>query len=182
MSLERFLVTVLDALGSAGIPAMLTGSVAAAVHGATRATMDVDLVIEAAPAGIDVFVDRMEARGYYVSREAAHDALASATMFNVIDPNSGWKADLIIRKARPFSEAEFARRETRELLGMSIAVSRVEDLIIAKLEWASLGGSSRQLEDVSTLIRLAAPELDTAYVQHWVEVLGLEVLWNRVRQ
>ena len=104
----------------------------------------------------------MEARGYYVSREAAHDALASATMFNVIDPNSGWKADLIIRKARPFSEAEFARRETRELLGMSIAVSRVEDLIIAKLEWASLGGSSRPVSYTHLVAGVRGPLVLTA--------------------
>ena len=38
--------TVAAALDAAGIPFMLTGSVAAAWHGAGRATMDVDLVID----------------------------------------------------------------------------------------------------------------------------------------
>jgi hypothetical protein len=31
-------------------------------------------------------------------------------MFNVVDFATGWKVDLIIRKARPFSLKEFERR------------------------------------------------------------------------
>lgn len=36
---------VLDALGNAGVPYMLTGSFASSFHGAPRTTQDVDIVI-----------------------------------------------------------------------------------------------------------------------------------------
>lgn len=179
MSLAAFVAPVVTALSAEGIPAMLTGSLAAAVRGATRATMDVDVVIDPTPAALDRFVDRMEAAGFYVSGEAAREALAHRTMFNVVDGSSGWKADLIIRKQRPFSEAEFSRGEQSELMGVPLAVATVEDLILAKLEWAKLGGSSRQLEDVATLVRLSGTELDRAYLSRWVAELGVQDLWVR---
>lgn len=180
MNLERFLTALADALDAEGIPAMLTGSIAAAVRGASRATMDVDLVIDPTPTALERFVARMESAGFYVSIDAARDALQARSMFNVIDSSSGWKADLIVRKARSFSETEFARREPADALGVPIAVVRVEDLIIAKLEWAQLGASARQLEDVRALIQLAGPELDRGYLTQWIETLGLSLAWEAV--
>lgn len=182
MSLAGFVAPVMAALADEDIPAMLTGSLAAAVRGATRATMDVDLVIDPTPESLDRFVDRMDAASFYVSREAAHEALSARSMFNVIDATSGWKADLIVRKLRPFSESEFARREPSELLGVPLAVATVEDLVLAKLEWAMLGGSARQLEDVATLVRLAGAALDLPYIDHWVQALGVHDAWRRVQQ
>ena len=41
---------IAEALGGAAIPFMLTGSFAATYHGVRRATLDVDLVIEATEA------------------------------------------------------------------------------------------------------------------------------------
>jgi hypothetical protein len=49
---------------------------------------------------------------YYISPESAREALARRSMFNVIDFDEGWKADLIVRKDRPFSIEELRRRPT----------------------------------------------------------------------
>ena len=46
MSLGRFLKTVVGLLDEAGVPYMLTGSLAAAYYATPRATQDIDLVIE----------------------------------------------------------------------------------------------------------------------------------------
>jgi len=182
MSLASFMTPVMAALTAEHIPAMLTGSLAAAVRGATRATLDVDLVIDPTPEALDRFVERMEGAGYYVSRNAAREALALRSMFNVIDSISGWKADLIIRKDRPFSDSEFSRREASELLGIQLSVATVEDLVLAKLEWATLGGSERQIEDVATLVRFAGASLDQTYIAHWVIMLGVQDAWARARR
>ncbi len=47
MSASALLRLIAARLEALGIPFMLTGSVAVAFHGAGRATMDVDLVIDA---------------------------------------------------------------------------------------------------------------------------------------
>ena len=46
MTLERFLLFVVQTLDTFEVPFMLTGSLAAAYHGSPRATQDVDLVID----------------------------------------------------------------------------------------------------------------------------------------
>jgi hypothetical protein len=176
-SLLRSVVAALDA---AGVPFMLTGSLAAAFHGAGRATMDIDLVIDPTPAQLRALVRSLAGTGAYVSGDAAEEALAHRSMFNVVDTASGWKADLIVRKIRPFSETEFARRRPAEFEGCPLWVARVEDVMIAKLEWAKLGGSARQLEDVAALLRVQADDLDRAYLERWVADLGLAAQWEQV--
>lgn len=52
-------------------------------------------------------------------------------MFNVVDAESGWKADLIIRKLRPFSDVEFSRRQPIDFFGVPIDVATLEDAIIS---------------------------------------------------
>jgi hypothetical protein len=63
----------------------------------------------------------------------------------VIDTTSGWKIDLIMRKARAFSEEEFRRRQRVRLQDMSLFVTSPEDMIVSKLEWAKQARSQRQI-------------------------------------
>ncbi len=144
--------------------------------------MDVDVVIEATPDQLQALVDGLTSSELYVSGEAAQDALAHESTFNVIDPRTGWKADLIIRKSRPFSESEFARRSAIDFEGLRLWVATLEDLVVAKLEWARLGESARQLEDVVSLLRVAGGHVDAAYVNRWVAELGLTEQWDAVRR
>ena len=61
---------------------------------------------------------------------------------------------------------------------MQTAGASAEDVVIAKLEWAKLGASTRQLEDVAGIVRMQAEQLDRAYVERWVAVLGLSAQWS----
>jgi hypothetical protein len=178
LSAEALLRTVVAALREAGIPSMLTGSIAAAYHGASRATMDLDLVIEANPDQLGALVAAVSRTGVYVSHDAALEAVRNESTFNVIDGATGWKADLIVRKTREFSTVEFDRRQPTELMGIAVDVASLEDVILSKLEWAKLGRSARQIDDVRALLRVNAETVDRGYLQHWIEVLGLADQWR----
>jgi hypothetical protein len=180
LSLADFLSLVVRVLDDAGIPHMLTGSMAAAYYSSPRATQDLDLVIEPTAAQVDVLIERFVAEGLYVSPEAAHEALGSHGQFNFIDPASGWKADLILRRERPFSTTEFGRRAEATVLGVAIALTTLEDLIIAKLEWSELDHSELQRRDLAQLVEHAGPALDRTYIDEWVRELGLEAAWRRI--
>jgi hypothetical protein len=180
VSLAWFLTLVVRTLREADVPFMLTGSLAAAFYGAPRATQDVDLVIESEPDSLRRVVSHLQGAGLYADLEAALEALRSGGQFNVIDPATGWKADLIIRKARPFSESEFGRRQHKELLGIEIALTTLEDLIVAKLEWSELGDSEIQRRDIRELLEIAGDTVDREYVERWVSALDLEQAWHRV--
>ncbi len=160
---------------------MLTGSVASSLHGEPRASLDVDVVVDPSAASLGRLVDALDELGWYADPDAAREALAERTQFNAIDPVSGWKIDLIIRKRRPFSESEFGRRQRMAVLGTDAQVASPEDTIVAKLEWARLGESDRQLRDVVGILRVSAADLDLGYVAEWVERLGLQELWDRAR-
>jgi hypothetical protein len=168
---------MVERLDAARIPFMLTGSFAIAAHGTPRATQDVDLVIDTDEHRLRAVVRALPSSEYYADEDAAMEALRLETMFNVVDLETGWKIDLIIRKARPFSVEEFSRRRRIDLDGVSLSVATAEDTIIAKLG-ARPGGSARQLEDIASIVRLRGAELDVGRVNHWVNELGLESEWR----
>jgi hypothetical protein len=157
---------------------MLTGSFASAYHGAGRATLDVDLVIDPTPAQLRVLIEGFPPSAWYASLEAALEAMDQESQFNLIELETGWNVDLIIRKSRPFSRIEFDRRTTIDFDGVRLAVATVEDVILAKLEWARLGESARQLEDVAALLRVRSGDLDRPYLERWIADLGVSGQWK----
>ena len=56
-----------------------------------------------------------------------------------------------------------------------------EDVLVAKLEWAKLGSSARQIEDAAGIICLQGEGLDIAYVEHWVRELKLDEQWTNAK-
>jgi hypothetical protein len=165
------------ALGMAGVPYMLTGSYASSIYGTGRATYDVDFVIDPTHVQLHRFVALLPTSEYYVDLATALDSLARRSQFNVVDLETSWKADLIIRKDRPFSITEFARRIEAEYCDRPITIATAEDIILAKLEWAKQGGSRRQVEDAAGILK-ARRDLDRGYLDYWVAELGIENEWR----
>lgn len=180
MTLESFLRRVVGILEEVGIPYMLTGSLASAYYGEPRATRDIDFVIAVSDAQIEDLVRRLDDEGFYVSRQAAQEAHRRRSQFNAVDPASGWKVDWIVRKARPFSQHEFERRRTVELMDLELPMVTAEDLIVAKLEWAEKGGSELQLRDALAILLQRGRELDRGHIERWVDDLGLQERWREL--
>jgi len=134
-SQDDFLKNLVEVLGDCSVSYMITGSFGSSLHGHPRATKDVDIVISASEKQLLKFVQSL-GEGYYVSLEAVRDAFASNSMFNIIDNQSGWKADFILRKDRPFSRREFERKCITNIKGIDFWVTSPEDTILSKLEWA----------------------------------------------
>ncbi len=181
MSVNDLLSRVISELERAGIPYMLTGSFASTFHGVPRTTHDIDIVIDPTRTSLKTLLDGLSEDIYYVSPAAAWDAFSSRRQFNIIDLTTGWKVDLIMRKARPFSVEEFRRRQAVELLGTTLYIATAEDTILAKLEWARKGESERQIRDVAGILSMCADTLDTDYIIRWARALKVQDLWERVR-
>lgn len=164
------IVAVLDACS---IPHMVAGSLASTLHGLPRTTHDIDLVIDPSREALDRLVEQLATGGYYVSDVAADEAWRRRGQFNAVDLESGWKVDLILRKDRPFSLAEFARRIPAEMFGTRVFVATAEDTVLAKLEWARMGESERQMRDVVGILEVARDRLDRVYLERWAEALGV---------
>jgi hypothetical protein len=172
MTQEEFLAELAGRLEAAGIPYMVAGSHASSYHGQPRATQDVDLVIDPSPEQLDEFLTRL-GDPFYVSPEAAHEALRRRSPFNIILVTDGWKADLIIRKERPFSLEEFRRRQVGQMHGRALPLASAEDVILSKLEWSRISQSERQLSDALNVAVALWPALDRDYLRKWASELGV---------
>jgi hypothetical protein len=150
-----------------------------------RTTNDLDLVIDPTSEQLEALCALVGPR-FYVSLAAAREALQTRFMFNVIDVAGGCKADLIIRKARPFSAEEFSRRRALSLHGTIVHVASPEDIILSKLEWNKLTPSERQMQDALDVATLQWPQLDHDYLRRWGRELGvaesLEVVLQHASQ
>ncbi|MDQ6724563.1 MAG: hypothetical protein M3066_00050 [Actinomycetota bacterium] len=181
MSAAEVLRLVITALDDADVPYMLVGSFASTLHGAPRTTQDIDLVIDPTSASLARFVASLNPSSVYVG-PSPQAALVRREQFNVIDVFTGWKVDLIVRKDRDFSRAEFARRIEAELLGITVWVATAEDTVLSKLEWAAMSGSDRQLGDASAVLAVVGQAMDRAYMDHWAANLGIAGLLDKARR
>jgi hypothetical protein len=183
MALEDAIARLLDLLDRTKVPFMLTGSIASTAHGVPRSTTDLDVVIDPSAAELEAFIAALGAGGWRIDggEAAARRARAFRTHFVVVDDQTSWKADLVVKKDRAFSVAEFARRELVEVLGVPAWVASAEDVIVSKLEWSKQSNDvtlrSRQRRDVAGVVASRGTELDREYVERWVAALDLADEW-----
>jgi hypothetical protein len=173
---------VIGALDAFQIEYMLTGSFASSLQGEPRSTHDIDLIVEIEAADADRLVREFPPPDYYLSKSSMIEAIQSQKMFNLLDIRDGGKVDFWILTTDPFDQARFARRQQDEVAGTSMKLSSPEDTILAKLKWAqSSGGSEKQFGDALRVYEVQGRTLDEAYLQEWVQRLGLASLWQRLQ-
>ena len=66
--------------------------------------------------------------------------------------------------------------------GTAVSIASPEDVLLAKLQWAKLGESNRQLEDAGGILRTQADKLDLTYIERCVRDLNVEEQWQWVRE
>jgi len=181
VNLADLVAAAIESLNAAGVPFMITGSLASSFYGAPRATNDLDVVIDPNQTTLRRLVEALHASGFYADADAARIALAERSQFNAIGPDA-WKIDFIMRKDRAFSKQEFGRRRRADLLGTPGFVASLEDMIVAKVEWAAATDSERQLRDVASMLDVGFGALDHGYIERWVDVLGLSATWEAVEE
>jgi hypothetical protein len=158
MSQQAFFDALVALLNQAAIPFMVTGSYGSSHYGMPRTTNDLDLVIDPTPEQLDALCALVGNR-FYLSSVAAREALQTRFLFNIIDVAGGCKADLIIRKARPFSAEEFSRRRALPLHGTMVHVASPEDIILSKLEWNKITPCERQVQDALDVAIISVAEI-----------------------
>jgi len=177
MSQREFITRIIAILEQTGIPYMITGSFGSSFHGEPRATNDIDIVIAPTFEQLKKFSQSFGSE-YYISELAVLDAWERQSMFNIIDHKSGWKADVIIRKNRPYSKEEFQRRRKYNVNGSNLFFVSPEDAILSKLEWAKESGSEQQFRDALGVAIIQRKNLDIDYLRKWSKELGISELFE----
>jgi hypothetical protein len=180
------LFDVLRVFTTLSIPYALSGSMASSIYGVWRSTLDADITAEPF-AGKESQFAAAFGPDYYLNLPAVHQALRQHSSFNIINTSTGFKADVFIRKDRPFEQSAMARRLTVELPeapGEVLTLYTPEDVILFKFWWYRLGqeSASHQWKDVLGVLRVQAGKLDQAYLDHWAADLNVGDLLERARQ
>ena len=172
----KTLQDIVTRLEKGGILYMLTGSMALNCYALPRMTRDIDLVVsfhlqDAAR------IEALLGEDYYVSSDAARDAVLQQGSFNAIHQDTLIKVDFMVRNLDPYRRHELSRRVRLDLGDFAVWVVSKEDLVLSKLDWAKDSHSARQLADVENLI---ATGCDTEYLREWSARLNLTDMLTRV--
>jgi hypothetical protein len=177
---QKFMSLIGRRLAERGIDHMVVGSVAADWRGHPRTTNDMDVIISTGRDAALSLAKVLKADGLYVDEASVLDAWQRRSMVNAIDPDTGWKVDLIMLDERPFSAAEFARRTREQTPAGEFFVQTAEDLILSKLLWAQEYESERQMRDAGAVFDVWRSRLDLAYMRRWASELGVTDIFERL--
>ena len=174
---------VADALDALGVPYAIGGSLASAVHGVMRATMDADLVADLRLKHVEPLAQALRDI-FYADAAMMRDAIRRHSSFNVIHLETMFKVDVFVAKPRSFDRSQLARRQLHLLSEepeRRAYVTSAEDIVLAKLEWYRMGGeiSDRQWRDVLGVLKVQGERLDLDYLRQMAAELGASDLLKR---
>jgi hypothetical protein len=174
---------VIKALDELNVPYMIGGSLASAMQGLARSTLDTDLVTELKLEHIDPLVVSLS-KEFYISENAIRDAINHRSSFNVIHLETMFKVDIFISKSRKFDQMQFNRRVRQTISNDPkhvVYIASVEDNILAKLEWYRMGNeiSERQWQDVIGMLKTQGSKIEFDYLNYWANELGVSDLLEK---
>jgi hypothetical protein len=179
MLTEPIAVTTLvtDALETLGVTYAIGGSLASAVHGVMRATMDADLVTDLRLEHVEPLAQAL-GDAFYADAEMMREAVRHHSSFNVIHLDTMFKVDVFVAKPREFDRSQLARRQSYVLSQdppRRAYITSAEDIVLAKLEWYHIGGrtSDRQWRDILGVMKVQQSQLDHNYLRRMATTLDV---------
>lgn len=180
MELAELLHRVTASFEALEIPYLVTGSMATIAYGEPRFTRDIDVVVRLEKQDIGRWRSEYPEEEFYLSLEAAGDAIEHSGQFNILHPSSGLNIDLMVASSSEFDESRFSRSRKLPIGPASEAVfASPEDVIIKKLEYYRQGESDKHLRDIAGVVKVMGDELDKGYIEAWSRRLGLKSIWKK---
>ena len=173
--LKAFFTYVVEVLERLEIPYMVVGGFAATLHGEPRLTIDVDIVADMKTEHVGPLVAAFPIPDYYISEEAVRDSLHRSYPFNVIQPTTGAKVDLVPLPRDLFTRSAFQSRQRLQYdaVGHSAMFIRAEDIVVAKLIAHRQTHSEKHLRDARGVLVMRWGQLDLEAIGHAARANGV---------
>ncbi|MBI2057675.1 MAG: hypothetical protein HYT63_01680 [Candidatus Yanofskybacteria bacterium] len=131
----------------------------------------VTVIVELFPSNLKLLKNALQkiSKIAYIDEDAMKEALERESEFNFIYPEANLKVDFFIAGKNPITKQELARRLPLTVEKETVYFISPEDLILSKLRWHKEGQSSRQLEDIESVLRVQK-KLDFKYLKKWAKL------------
>lgn len=151
-------------------PCALIGGAAMVLRVRARPTLDVDLVVTAEGADVDLVLDRAREVGFTLDSDPQTRSLAEEGLVQLDGPvgRESFGADLIFVDS-PFLARVVARATPVSVGTFTLPVATLEDLLLLKLE----AGRGIDLDDAIAIKDAFEETLDRAYLAEQADTLGL---------
>lgn len=106
--------------------------------------------------------------------------------FNVIDAESGYKADfflIAVDEPTPLEQSALTRRRRAvydEERGAQVSLYSPKDVIVYKLKYFLAGRSDKHLRDIAAMLVVQGEALDYAYIEHWAGEIDAVDVWRHL--
>lgn len=157
MNMLNFYIRVVKALDEIGAPYMIVGAFGGTIFGITRATHDIDIIVELRETDYEALSQRFPLPRYYADPEMIKNSVEMGIMFNIIDSSEGIKADLVPLKREPEYQHAFNRRIRETFTDendepFEAWVAQPTDIIIGKLQAWNEGRSNKHPDDIFAIL------------------------------
>ncbi len=157
MDMLDLYVRVVKALDDIGAPYMIVGAFGGTIYGITRATHDIDIIVDLRETDYEALSQKFPLPRYYADPEMIKNSVDMGIMFNIIDSSEGIKADLVPLKREPDYQAAFDRRIRETFTDendkpFDAWVAQPTDIIIGKLQAWDEGRSNKHPDDIFAIL------------------------------
>jgi hypothetical protein len=175
-------VHALRVLDEHEIPYAIVGSIASMSYGEYRTTLDMDVVIRIEPSQVEALCADFPDPDWYVSVDAAREAVRRRKQFNAVHLPSGYRIDFMIAEESEWARQQLERRQLIAMEGYPAYTAHPEDIILGKLQYFRDGGSDKHLSDIAKMIETSGHLIDQDNVSRWADELGVRYEWDLVLQ
>lgn len=157
MDMLDFYIRIVRALDEIGAPYMIVGAFGGTIYGITRATLDIDIIVDLSEKDYEALSNKFPLPRYYADPEMIKNSVEMGIMFNIIDSSEGIKADLVPLKREPDYQIAFDRRIRETFTDendepFEAWVAQPTDIVIGKLEAWNEGRSNKHPDDIFAIL------------------------------
>lgn len=136
---------------------MIVGAFGGTIFGITRATNDIDIIVDLHEKDFEALSQKFPLPRYYADPEMIRNSVQMGIMFNIIDSTEGVKADLVPLKREPEYQLAFDRRIRETFTDehdqlFEAWVAQPTDIIIGKLQAWNEGRSDKHPKDIFAIL------------------------------
>ena len=182
MPQTELFVIFTERLETAGIPYMVSGSVASIIYGEPRLTNDIDVIVHISSGDVGKVTEAFPLTDFYCPPEEVMIIEARRKQrghFNLIHHDTGHKADIYLFGEDPLHAWGFANRRQLEVdQNQSLWIAPPEYVILRKLQYFREGGSGKHIGDIRGMLEVSGEAIDRNVLDQWIPKLGLTAEWG----